>query len=71
MKGATVPGGRAVFDMGRNSATLVSATPEAGWKMRVWDSATWIRVTFTKGGSSATVFCRWDDSAPRIETYSE
>ncbi|GAA2090168.1 hypothetical protein GCM10009801_54920 [Streptomyces albiaxialis] len=71
VKGATVTGGRAVFDMGEKSATLVSATPNAGWDMRVWDSQTWIRVTFTKGDSSATVFCRWNDSAPRIETFSD
>ena len=71
VKGTTVKGGRAVFDMGSKSATLVSATPDAGWDMRVWDSSTWIRVTFTKGDSSATVFCRWNDSEPRIETFSE
>ncbi|MDJ1133310.1 hypothetical protein [Streptomyces iconiensis] len=70
VKGTTVPGGRAVFDMGGDSATLVSATPDSGWDMKVWNSSTWIRVTFTNGDASSSVFCRWDDSAhPRIETF--
>lgn len=69
VKGTTVDGGRAVFDMGDASASLVSATPEAGWEMRVWNDATWIRVTFSRGDVSSSVFCRWDDGEPRIETF--
>ncbi|WP_326808454.1 MULTISPECIES: hypothetical protein [unclassified Streptomyces] len=70
VKGTTVPGGRAVFDMGSDSATLVSATPDPGWDMRVWNDSHWIRVTFTNGDSTWSVFCRWEDSNPRIETYN-
>lgn len=70
VKGATVPGGRAVFDLGDGSGTLVSATPDPGWDMKVWNSPYWIRVTFSNGDTSSSVFCRWDDSTgPRIETY--
>ncbi|MGW7516034.1 hypothetical protein ACWGJ2_10620 [Streptomyces sp. NPDC054796] len=69
VEGETVAGGRAVFDMGEASASLVSATPHAGWDMRVWRADHWIRVTFTKGDTSSSVFCRWDDGPPRLETF--
>ncbi|WP_055485125.1 hypothetical protein [Streptomyces sp. WMMB 322] len=67
--GASVAGGRAVFDMREDYATLVSATPNDGWDTQVWKDTTWIRVTFTKDGQSSSVFCRWDGGPPRIESY--
>lgn len=69
VEGATVAGGRAVFDMRDDYATLVSATPNDGWDTQVWKNTTWIRVTFSKDGASSTVFCRWDGAPPRIEAY--
>lgn len=69
VRGTEVPGGRAVFDMGDDSASLVSATPDGGWDMQVWRERTWIRVTFSKDGASSSVFCRWDDGPPRIDKY--
>lgn len=71
VKSVSVTGGRAVFDMGSDSASLVSATPDQGWEMRVWKTATWIRVTFAQGDSANSIFCRWDDGPPRTETYAE
>lgn len=68
VRGATVQGGRAVFEVRARDASLVSATPNAGWNMQIWKSERWIRVQFTNGESSSTVFCRWDGSPPRIET---
>ncbi|NLU66481.1 hypothetical protein [Streptomyces sp. HNM0574] len=70
VRSASVTGGRAVFDVGEDAATLVSATPHGGWSMQVWKTETWIRVTFTQGDRASTVFCRWDESAPRIETFN-
>jgi hypothetical protein len=67
VQGVTVPGGRAVFDMGARSASLVSATPEGGWSMQVWKAPTWIRVLFYRDDEASSVFCRWDDGPPRIE----
>ncbi len=70
VRGTDVPGGRAVFDMKDDYATLVSATPDDGWDTQVFKDTTWIRVTFSKHGSpSHSVFCRWDDGPPRIETF--
>lgn len=70
-RGASVAGGRAVFTMRKDSASLVSATPNSGWDMRVWKSQQWIRVTFTSAedGTAVSVFCRWDAGPPRIEKF--
>ncbi|WP_217234828.1 hypothetical protein [Streptomyces sp. AC555_RSS877] len=60
-------GGRAVFDLGRTSATLVSATPGTGWSMQVWKTESWIRVEFSSGADRVSVFCTWHDGPPRVE----
>ncbi|WUJ29386.1 hypothetical protein OG917_12255 [Streptomyces sp. NBC_00388] len=63
----TVSGGRVVFDLGASSAGLVSATPSDGWQMQVWKQPQWIRVTFTKGRTSVSVFCTWNGHKPSVE----
>ncbi|WP_399885329.1 hypothetical protein ACGH7X_14385 [Streptomyces sp. BBFR51] len=60
-------GGRAVFDLGTSSASLVSATPGTGWSMQVWKTESWIRVEFTSGADRVSVFCTWHDGPPRVE----
>ncbi|MFF4490811.1 hypothetical protein ACFY0F_30825 [Streptomyces sp. NPDC001544] len=62
-------GGRAVFDLGRADATLVSATPRTGWSMQVWKTESWIRVEFASGANRLTVFCTWHDGPPHVEVY--
>ncbi|CAM5375143.1 Secreted protein OS=Streptomyces alboniger OX=132473 GN=CP975_12595 PE=4 SV=1 [Streptomyces alboniger] len=60
-------GGRVVFDLGKESATLVSATPAPGWSVQTWKQEKWIRVEFTGGAAKVSVFCTWHDTAPRVE----
>lgn len=60
-------GGRVVFLLQDTYATLVSATPGAGWSMQVWKTETWIRVEFASGAERVSVFCTWHDSAPRVD----
>ncbi|MFI2504463.1 hypothetical protein [Streptomyces sp. NPDC018972] len=67
VKGYDTEGGRAVFDLGETSASLVSATPGAGWSMQVWKTESWIRVEFTSGADRVSVFCTWHDGPPRVE----
>ncbi|MFI9832071.1 hypothetical protein ACIHIX_30820 [Streptomyces sp. NPDC051913] len=67
VKSYDTEGGRAVFSLGESSATLVSATPAAGWSMQVWKTETWIRVEFASGADRVSVFCTWHDSAPRVD----
>ncbi|MFJ8468813.1 hypothetical protein [Streptomyces swartbergensis] len=67
IKSYDTDGGRAVFDLGRTSASLVSATPGAGWSMQVWKTESWIRVEFSSGADRVSVFCTWHDGPPRVE----
>ncbi|EPJ33940.1 putative Penicillin-binding protein activator LpoA [Streptomyces afghaniensis 772] len=67
VKSYDTDGGRAVFDLGRDSASLVSATPGAGWSMQVWKTESWIRVEFSSGADRVSVFCTWHDGPPRVE----
>ncbi|WP_407697679.1 hypothetical protein [Streptomyces corynorhini] len=67
VKSYAVDGGRVVLDLGESSAELVSATPEADWRMQVWTEPFWIRVTFTRDGREVSVFCTWHDHPPTVE----
>ncbi|MEU2423136.1 hypothetical protein ABZ619_19300 [Streptomyces sp. NPDC007851] len=63
-------GGRAVFDLGDTSATLVSATPGTGWSMQVWKTTTWIRIEFSRSTDRVSVFCTWHDSPPQVQVQT-
>lgn len=67
VKSYETAGGRAVFDLGDTSATLVSATPNSGWSVQVWKQTTWIRVEFSAGEQRVSVFCTWHDHRPSVE----
>jgi pyruvate/2-oxoglutarate dehydrogenase complex dihydrolipoamide acyltransferase (E2) component len=70
VKAYDTDGGRAVFDLGTDYATLVSATPGAGWSMQVWKTETWIRVEFGAGADRVTVFCTWHDGPPHVQVLT-
>ncbi|MFE9400346.1 hypothetical protein ACFYNY_01045 [Streptomyces sp. NPDC006530] len=67
VQGYNVAGGRVVFDLGDSSAQLVSATPASGWRMERWIQSQWIRVTFTRGSETVSVFCTWNGHPPMVE----
>ncbi|MEU6402184.1 hypothetical protein [Streptomyces sp. NPDC046985] len=67
VKAYDTAGGRAVFDLEPSTATLVSATPGAGWSMQVWKTETWIRVEFTSGADRVSVICAWHDGPPHVD----
>ncbi|MFJ1736284.1 hypothetical protein [Streptomyces sp. NPDC088254] len=67
VKSYDTEGGRVVLDLGTMSASLVSATPSAGWSMQVWKTQSWIRVDFASGADRVTVFCTWHDGPPRVD----
>ncbi|AKJ12969.1 hypothetical protein ABB07_23920 [Streptomyces incarnatus] len=67
VKSYDTDGGRAVFDLGPSSATLVSATPGTGWSMQVWKTGTWIRVEFSSGADRVSVMCTWHDGPPHVD----
>ncbi|MGK5547008.1 hypothetical protein ACSNOH_20080 [Streptomyces sp. URMC 127] len=68
VKSFPVRGGRAVFDLGESSAALVSATPDEGWRMRVWKQSAWIRVDFMAGTRTTSLFVTWNGHPPQVQT---
>ncbi|MBT2382953.1 hypothetical protein [Streptomyces sp. ISL-11] len=68
VKNYPVRGGQVVFDLGGDSAALVSATPEEGWQMRVWKQSAWIRVDFVSGTRTTSVFVTWNGHPPQVQT---
>jgi hypothetical protein len=66
-KSYQVAGGRAVFELGADTASLVSATPEPGWQMHVWTEQGWIRVEFTRDDRADSVFCTWNGHPPAVQ----
>lgn len=71
VKSYSVTGGRVVFDLGEYSASLVSATPAADWQMQVWKQPEWIRVNFTQGTATTSVFCTWNGHPPTVQIVQE
>ncbi|MFJ8039517.1 hypothetical protein ACIRBX_03255 [Kitasatospora sp. NPDC096147] len=70
-RGYTVRGGRVALALGRDSATLISASPGPGWAVQTWRTETWLRVDFTKDGRTSSVFATWNGHAPLVETYEQ
>ncbi|WP_046731033.1 hypothetical protein [Streptomyces humi] len=70
VKAYDTDGGRAVFDLGDTSATLVSATPGTGWSMQVWKTETWIRIEFSRSTDRVSVFCTWHDGPPQVQVQT-
>jgi hypothetical protein len=69
----TVDGGRVALDLAPASASLVSATPNPGWKMQIWTQDGWLRVTFTEtsGSGSSSVFCTWNGHPPTVQAFED
>ncbi|WP_406198947.1 TOP6B-like family protein [Kitasatospora sp. NBC_01560] len=63
-----VPGGKVALDLRADSASLVSATPDPGWQMQVWNGPQWLRVDFTKDNQANSVFVAWNGHPPTVET---
>jgi hypothetical protein len=63
----TVQGGRVALDLGPDWAELVSATPYKGWSVKVWDEQQWIRVDFSQGNDTSSVFCTWNGHPPTVQ----
>ncbi|MFF5189500.1 hypothetical protein ACFY30_38035 [Streptomyces sp. NPDC000345] len=70
VKSYETDGGRVVLDLDRTYATLVSATPAAGWSVQVWKTESWIRVDFSSGAQRVSVFCTWHDGPPRVDVQT-
>ncbi|WP_395296003.1 hypothetical protein ACF9IK_22965 [Kitasatospora hibisci] len=63
-----VQGGRVALDLRPDGASLVSAVPDPGWQMQIWNEPQWLRVDFTKDGQANSVFATWNGHPPMVET---
>ncbi|MBV2154177.1 hypothetical protein [Kitasatospora sp. SUK 42] len=63
-----IPGGRVALDLRDDHASLVSATPDPGWQMKVWDGGQWLRVDFTKDDQANSVIVSWNGHPPIVDT---
>ncbi|MGW3040095.1 hypothetical protein ACWC9T_08610 [Kitasatospora sp. NPDC001159] len=68
VKSYPIPGGRVALDIRADRASLVSASPDPGWQMQVWNGDQWMRVDFTKGEQANSVFVYWNGHPPIVET---
>ncbi|MEU0934009.1 hypothetical protein [Embleya sp. NPDC005971] len=66
-----VRGGRASFRYSATSATLIAATPNPGWAVKVWPGDRWIRVDFTANHRTSSVFVVWNGHQPIASTYED
>ncbi|MFE4514754.1 hypothetical protein ACFRMQ_11265 [Kitasatospora sp. NPDC056783] len=68
VKSYPVPGGKVALDLKDDRAALVSATPDPGWQMKVWNQDGWLRVDFVRGTEANSVIASWNGHAPIVET---
>lgn len=64
-----VVSGSVVLSLGKESARLVSATPDNGFEVKVWEQTAWLRVDLTDGVHGSAVFARWNGHPPLVEVY--
>ncbi|MEV4614017.1 hypothetical protein AB0K43_15690 [Kitasatospora sp. NPDC049258] len=63
-----VPGGRVALDIRADRAELISATPDPGWKMQVWNQQEWMRIDFSHPEGTSSVFVTWNGHPPTVQT---
>ncbi|MFD8781961.1 hypothetical protein [Kitasatospora sp. NPDC059599] len=68
VKSYPIPGGKVALDLKPDRASLVSATPDPGWQMQVWNGPQWMRIDFTKDDQANSVFVYWNGHPPIVET---
>jgi hypothetical protein len=60
-------GGVVVLAIGTHRVTLVSATPAAGYSVQNWSAAGWLRVDFSQGSTTYSVFATWNGYTPQVQ----
>jgi hypothetical protein len=60
-------GGRVQLSVTATTARLVSATPDPGYEVRIWHADGWLRVDFTDGTRTSSLFATWNGHAPAIQ----
>ncbi|ETK33756.1 hypothetical protein [Microbispora sp. ATCC PTA-5024] len=65
----TLKGGRATIAVTARDCRVVTATPNDGYEVRVWETDSWLRVAFLQAPHESSAFCTWNALPPRLDTY--
>jgi uncharacterized protein involved in copper resistance len=62
----TLHGGRVALLVTGDSASLVTATPDAGFAVQTWSGTDWLRVDFSSGGQVSSLIASWYQHSPNV-----
>ncbi|MEU7938869.1 hypothetical protein [Microbispora bryophytorum] len=65
----TLEGGRATIAVTSVDCRVVTATPNDGYEVKVWEADQWLRVAFLRDTHESSAFCVWNALPPRLDTY--
>ncbi|GGO19950.1 hypothetical protein [Microbispora bryophytorum] len=65
----TLEGGRATIAVTSADCRVVTATPNDGYEVKVWEADQWLRVAFLRDTHESSAFCVWNALPPRLDTY--
>ncbi|MGW5264428.1 hypothetical protein ACWEQG_25925 [Microbispora sp. NPDC004025] len=65
----TLKGGRATIAVTSRDCRVVTATPNDGYEVKVWETDQWLRIAFLRGIHESSAFCTWNALPPRLDTY--
>ncbi|MBB2743073.1 UNVERIFIED_ORG: hypothetical protein FHR35_002895 [Microbispora rosea subsp. rosea] len=65
----TLKGGRATIAVTSADCRVVTATPNDGYEVKVWEADQWLRVAFLRDTHESSAFCTWNALPPRLDTY--
>ncbi|GGO14604.1 hypothetical protein GCM10010116_29460 [Microbispora rosea subsp. aerata] len=65
----TLTGGRATIAVTAKDCHVVTATPNDGYEVKVWETDQWLRVAFLQDAHESSAFCVWNVLPPRLDTY--
>ncbi|MEV7806473.1 hypothetical protein AB0O28_26355 [Microbispora sp. NPDC088329] len=65
----TLKGGRATIAVTSGDCRVVTATPNDGYEVKVWETDQWLRVAFLRDAHESSAFCTWNALPPRLDTY--
>src|SRR6185312_10662920 len=68
----STPGGTVVLDIGQTKATLVAATPAAGFTVQSWQTEGFVEVEFSPAdaGTAYEVIATWAGTSPTVQTVT-
>ncbi|GII56436.1 hypothetical protein Pth03_48250 [Planotetraspora thailandica] len=65
----SLKGGRATIAVTAGDCRVVTATPNDGYELKVWETSSWLRVAFLQAPHESSAFCTWNALPPRLDTY--